>query len=690
MGLTKQSTGSCAGKQVLRIERSSPQEVVVALGGNPNVGKSTVFNQLTGMKQHTGNWPGKTVCNAIGRYEYHKRSYLLVDIPGTYSLSANSAEEEIARDFLCFGGADVTVIVADATCLERNLHFVLQVREAVSSMVLCVNLMDEAEKKGISIHLERLSSLLNIPVVATSARSKKGLQNLCKAIEAAAHTPSQPQPVTYDETIIQAANELVPKLEPVLPASVSPFWAAVHLLSGEEGIRNSLESHAVAEFPDFQPRPELQEQIVKASVLQAEEIYHQCVSLKTECYHRRDRRLDRLLTSKATGIPAMLLLMGLIFWITMKGANYPSAWLSALLFGLEEPLNHLLSSAPRWLQSLLVDGVWRTLAWVVSVMLPPMAIFFPLFTLLEDSGYLPRIAFNMDHLFCKARAHGKQALSMSMGFGCNACGVIGCRIIDSPRERLIAILTNNFVPCNGRLPTLVALISMFLAGGIPFSSLASALILTGFILLGIVMTLLVSRVLSSTVLSGIPSSFVLELPPYRRPQFGQVILRSVFDRTLFVLGRAAAVAAPAGVVIWLLANISIGDSSILQHCTAFLDPAAQWIGLDGVILLAFLLGFPANEIVIPIILMSYLATGRMVEYESLEQLKELLISNGWTVRTALCTLVLCLFHFPCGTTCQTIYKETKSVKWTAFSMALPTVIGLLLCFFITQAFRLFG
>ena len=279
---------------------------------------------------------------------------------------------------------------------------------------------------------------------------------------------------------------------------------------------------------------------------------------------------------------------------------------------------------------------------------------------------------------------------MCMGFGCNACGVIGCRIIDSPRERLIAILTNNFVPCNGRLPTLVALISMFLAGGIPFSSLASALILTGFILLGIVMTLLVSRVLSSTVLSGIPSSFVLELPPYRRPQFGQVILRSVFDRTLFVLGRAAAVAAPAGVIIWLLANISIGDSSILQHCTSFLNPAAQWIGLDGVILLAFLLGFPANEIVIPIILMSYLATGRMVEYESLEQLKELLISNGWTVKTALCTLVLCLFHFPCGTTCQTIYKETKSVKWTAFSIALPTVIGLLLCFLIATVFQFFG
>lgn len=690
MGLTKQSTGNCAGKQVLQIHRSCPEEIIVALGGNPNVGKSTVFNQLTGMNQHTGNWPGKTVSNATGRFEYHKTPYLLVDIPGTYSLAANSAEEEIARDFLCFGGADVTVIVADATCLERNLHFVLQVREVVSSMVLCVNLMDEAEKKGISINLELLSSLLNVPVVGTSARSKRGLQKLCKEIETAVHSPSLPQPVTYDEQIVTAANELIPQIKPLLPESVPPFWAAVHLLSGEEGIRKSLEDHTKKDFSHIPANPQWQEQIVKASVLQAEELYRQCVTLKNECYHRRDRLLDRLLTSKATGIPAMLLLMGIVFWITMKGANYPSAWLSSLLFGLEQPLNRLLTNAPWWLQSLLVDGVWRTLAWVISVMLPPMAIFFPLFTLLEDSGYLPRIAFNMDHLFCKARAHGKQALTMCMGFGCNACGVIGCRIIDSPRERLIAILTNNFVPCNGRLPTLVALISMFLVGTFRFSSLASALILTGTILLGILMTLLVSRILSSTMLSGIPSSFVLELPPYRKPQFGQVILRSVFDRTLFVLGRAVAVAAPAGVIIWLLANITIGDMSILQHCTSFLDPAAQWFGIDGVILLAFILGFPANEIVIPIILMSYLATGRMVEYESLEQLKGLLIANGWTIKTAICTLVLCMFHFPCGTTCQTIYKETKSKKWTLLSAALPTIIGLFLCFIITLIFQLFG
>ncbi len=658
------------------IQRSNPQEIIVALGGNPNVGKSTLFNQLTGMNQHTGNWSGKTVSNAVGRFIYNDVSYLLVDIPGTYSLSANSAEEEIARDFLCFGGADVTVLVADATCLERNLHFVLQVREVTHGLILCVNLMDEAKKKGITVHLKKLSSLLNIPVVGISARKKQGLEALCREIEHAAHAPSLPQSVTYDEEVSKIAGSL----SLTLPQNIPHSWAAVHLLSGDENFRKTLSQQTGEDFSHIPIKREWQEQIVQASVLQAEDIYRQCVTLKQKHYHQRDRQLDRLFTSKLTGIPVMLLLMGFIFWITMEGANYPSALLSSLLFKLEQPLKNIVSSAPSWLQGLLIDGVFRTLAWVVAVMLPPMAIFFPLFTLLEDFGYLPRIAFNMDHLFQKAKAHGKQALTMCMGFGCNACGVVGCRIIDSPRERMIAILTNCFVPCNGRLPTLVALISMFFAGA---STGISALLLTGTILLGIFMTLLVSRILSTTVLSGVPSSFVLELPPYRKPQFGQVIVRSVFDRTLFVLGRAVIIAAPAGAVIWILANIMIGQTSILQHCTQFLNPFASLFGIDGVIFLAFLLGFPANEIVIPIILMSYLATGRIVEYESLTQLKELLIANGWTAQTALCTLILCLFHFPCGTTCQTIYKETKSMKWTLFSIILPTVIGLFLCFLIT-------
>lgn len=663
------------------IQRYHPEEIIVALGGNPNVGKSTVFNQLTGMKQHTGNWSGKTVSNASGTCVYRGIPYVLVDIPGTYSLSANSAEEEIARDFLCFGNADVTVIVADATCLERNLHFVLQVREVVSGLILCVNMMDEAEKKGIKIQFKKLSRLLNIPVVGVSARKKQGLEQLLREIEKAAHAPSLPQMVSYGDELLQIASSLPLNL----PEHIPHDWAAIRLLSGDPDFRELLFRHCGTEFPVPESEPEWQEEIAKASVLQAEDIYRRCVTQKKKEYQQFDRTLDRLFTSKQTGIPIMLLFMGLIFWITVKGANVPSAWLSSVLFGLEQPLKHLLSPAPSWLCGLLTDGVFRTLAWVISVMLPPMAIFFPFFTLLEDSGYLPRIAFNLDHLFSKAKAHGKQSLTMCMGLGCNACGVTGCRIIDSPRERLIAVLTNSFIPCNGKLPALIAIISMFFAGA---SSVLSAFVLTGTILTGIAMTLLTSRMLSSTVLSGISSSFILELPPYRKPQFGQVVVRSLFDRTIFVLGRAVTVAAPAGAVIWCMANITIGNTSILQHCTEFLTPFASLFGVDGVILLAFVLGFPANEIVIPIILMSYLSAGKMVEYESLTQLKTILVANGWTVQTAVCTLLLCLFHFPCGTTCQTIYKETRSLKWTMTAFFLPTAIGLTLCFFVHLGFQL--
>ena len=332
----------------------------------------------------------------------------------------------------------------------------------------------------------------------------------------------------------------------------------------------------------------------------------------------------------------------------------------------------------------LVDGVWRVLAWVVSVMLPPMAIFFPLFTLLEDLGYLPRIAFVLDHAFRRAGACGKQSLTMCMGLGCNACGVTGCRIIDSPRERLIAILTNSLVPCNGRFPTLIALISVFFAR----NSLQAALLLLGTLVLGVGMTLGVSRVLSLTVLRGLPSSFALELPPYRRPRVGQVLVRSVLDRTVFVLGRAAAVAAPAGLVIWLSANVSIAGASVLSHITGFLDPLGRFMGMDGVILTAFLLGWPANEIVVPVMLMAYLAQGTLVDAADTQTLGQLLLAQGWTPVTAVCTMLFSLFHWPCSTTCLTVAKETKSAKWTALAVVLPTLVGMLLCIIVAGAARM--
>lgn len=687
---------------------------VIALAGNPNVGKSTVFNGLTGMRQHTGNWPGKTVMNARGHVIHQGVDYLFTDLPGTYSLMASSQEEEIARDFLCFGEPDVTVVVADATCLERNLNLALQVMEITPKVVLCVNLMDEAKKKKILVDLHRLSELLGIPVVGASARSGKGLRELMDAVRRVADGDGVTKPlgVTYGEEIEGAISSLAPCLENAMGGRVSLRWAALRLLEGEEGILRSLKDylgndplqgeglHAclAAALASLQmqgvPREALRDGIMAALLGRCEQIAREAVTLGNIRYHERDLQIDRVLTSRLTGIPVMILLLFFIFWLTIFGANGPSSLLAEGLFSLITPFSVFLSglSFPAWLISLLVDGVYKTLAWVVSVMLPPMAIFFPLFTLLEDLGYLPRVAFNMDNFFRKAGAHGKQALTMCMGFGCNACGVTGCRIIDSPRERLIAILTNNFVPCNGRFPTIIAVIAMFFAGtaGGFFASLASTLLLTGVIVLGVVMTLAVSKLLSKTLLKGVPSSFQLEMPPYRRPQIGKVIVRSIIDRTLFVLGRAVMVAAPAGLVIWALANVQAGGVSLLAHCAGFLDPLARLMGLDGYILMAFILGFPANEVVIPIVIMSYMATGSLTNFESLGALHELLAAHGWTAVTAVCMMLFSLMHWPCGTTMLTIRKETQSARWTLIAFAVPTVAGILTCMLVAGAARLMG
>ena len=394
--------------------------------------------------------------------------------------------------------------------------------------------------------------------------------------------------------------------------------------------------------------------------------------------------------SPQMSIAIMLILFLFVFWITITGANYPSELLSNFLFSLEEPLYNILSFLPDFIRNTIVYGGYRVLAWVVSVMLPPMAIFFPLFTILEDSGYLPRIAFNLDRFFKKCNACGKQALTMCMGFGCNAVGVTGCRIIDSKRERLIAILTNSFVPCNGRFPMIIAIITIFFVGlnNTFTSSLLSALLLVLVICFSVFITLIISKILSKTILKGMPSSFILELPPYRKPQYLKVIIRSIIDRTLYVLGRAIVVAIPAGIIIYILSNVYVGSSSILTICTNFLDPFADLLGLDGVILFAFILGFPANEIVVPIIIMAYMKSGVLIEYESLASLKEILVNNGWTTLTAINFIIFALIHFPCSTTLLTIKKETKSIKWTILSFIIPLFVGISLCFIVTSVYRL--
>ena len=713
MGLTKQSVGMGAVDSGLEIKKQTPDDKIIAIAGNPNVGKSTLFNNLTGMNQHTGNWPGKTVTNAQGYCKTREHSYVLVDIPGTYSLMAHSTEEEVARNFICFGGSDGVVVVCDATCLERNLNLVLQTMEISDRVLVCVNLMDEAARKNITIDLKGLSEKLGVPVAGTIARKKQSLDQLMKQLDGLVEgtQTASPYQVEYSPIIEQAIAMAEPAVKGRVEGKVNSRWLTLKLLDSDPSLMKELREYLdedILEVPEIslalsQAREHLakygitneilKDRIVAALVASAEKICRDTVQFHKNGYNEGDRKLDKILTSRFTGYPVMIGMLAVVFWLTITGANYPSQMLADALFRLQDQLTKAFMAvgAPPWLHGLLILGVYRVLAWVVSVMLPPMAIFFPLFTLLEDSGYLPRIAYNLDKPFKSCHACGKQALTMCMGFGCNAAGIVGCRIIDSPRERLIAMITNNFVPCNGRFPTLIAIISMFFVGvsGGAFDSMLSALLLTLFIVLGVCMTFAVSKVLSMTVLKGIPSSFTLELPPYRRPQIGKVIVRSVFDRTLFVLGRAIAVAAPAGLLIWIMANVQLDGITLLAHFSGFLDPFARLLGMDGVILMAFILGLPANEIVIPIIIMAYMAQGSLLEFDSLAQLRDLLVNNGWTWITAVSTMLFSLMHWPCTTTLLTIRKESGSFKWTLVSFLVPTVCGIVICFAFTCVARMF-
>jgi ferrous iron transport protein B len=700
-------------------EEAGTYHYTIALAGNPNTGKSTVFNALTGLRQHTGNWPGKTVTRAEGSFSFHDQRYRIIDLPGTYSLLSTSEDEEVARDFILFGKPDVTVIVVDASRLERNLSLALQILEITDKAVLCLNLMDEARRHHITIDTRTLSRDLGIPVVATSARTKEGIPDLLFAIEEVVSGKFQTKKQTYidlPKENAEAIAELQSALSELNPELPNTRWLAMRLIEGDESVQKGVEegTFSAEDNPEKQSRvlriadeyhkilgDSYRNDLVEAIYAQATTLINASVSTDFSARSFRiDRAIDRVVTHKIWGFPIMFLLLAGVLWITIIGANYPSQWLSDLFVGWLYPLLKDGANAlhfPWWLSGFLIDGVYLATTWVISVMLPPMAIFFPLFTLLEDFGYLPRVAFNLDKLFRTAGAHGKQALTMSMGFGCNAAGVVATRIINSPREKLIAIITNNFSLCNGRWPTQILIATLFIGALVPkqWSSTVSMLAVIGIAVLGIAFSFLTSWLLSKTLLKGESSFFVLELPPYRPPRFFQTLYTSLIDRTLIVLWRAIVFAAPAGAVIWLICNLQIAQQPIALWLIQGLDPIGVFIGLNGVILLAYIVAIPANEIVIPTVLMlttmvlgqTAVGEGAGVLMEaSTSQVGVLLHAGGWTLLTAVNLMLFSLLHNPCSTTIYTIYKETQSKKWTLIATLLPVLYGIVVCFLVARIF----
>ena len=634
------------------------REVRVALAGNPNVGKSTLFNTLTGLSRHTGNWSGKTVDVASASVEYGDKIFTFFDIPGTYSLLSHSKEEEIARDFICFGGSDICIYVCDGTALLRSLPLLLQIKEAIGELIIVLNLTDEGKRRGIFVDREKLSALLGSPVLDINAKRKKSVRELLSFLSDYKRKNGVFE-IAYSSEIERGVDEIEKAFSDAIPHTVSRKFLALRLLEGDgdlsEQILSKLPKKArdAVEFAVARVKRELfcvgidEDKILDfiVTAISSESVRIANLSVKEDAVGARygKGRADKILCGKYTAYPIMALFVSLCFFITLYIASFPSAFLEYcfewLNFKIREGLT--IISCPEFVRALICDGIFGTLFTVVAVMLPPMAIFFPMFALLEEAGYLPRIAYNLDRPFAKCGACGKQSLTMCMGIGCNAVGVSEARIIDSKRERLLAILTNSFMPCNGRFPILATLgsVVIFSLRG-EYSPLSVSIFVTVFVLLGVFFTFPITKLLALTILKGEPSSFTIELPPYRRPEIIKVILRSLKTKVLSVLLRAVAVAAPMGLFIFLLSYIRISGVPLTLLVSDFLNPFARLFGLDGVILSSFIFGLPASEIVIPIMLAIYGAGASGLSAG------ELLILCGFTPLKAICTAIFRIISFP--------------------------------------------